>query len=185
MNHYGGHRGVKTILGAGMSQVLQRRTEKPGAIVTWVRIPSAARDFSPYSQLSMQTLWRCPYSPRVRARASTSVRTLKIPNTGNHIALFGDRKTLHTLIGMGSAALGTAMLYPGKATWISRMGQRISTKIIIIMSDMIVSILGINWMFALFCWCVCMCACVRMFEGTLKEYHWWERLRFESGMTSQ
>ena len=69
VNHYGGHRGVKTILGAGMSQLLQRRTEKPGAILTWVRIPSAARDFYPYSQLSMQTLLRCPYSPRVRSRA--------------------------------------------------------------------------------------------------------------------
>ena len=107
---------VKTILGAGMSQLLQRRTEKPGAILTWVRIPSAARDFYPYSQLPVQTLSRCPYSPRERSHASTSVRTLKIPNTGSHIPLFGHTKIAHTLIAMGRAALAAAMLYPSKAT---------------------------------------------------------------------
>ena len=31
VNHDGEHRSVKTILGAGMPQLLQRRTEKPGA----------------------------------------------------------------------------------------------------------------------------------------------------------
>ena len=36
--------------------------------------------------------------------------------------LCGHAKTLHTLTGMGSAALGAAVLYPGKVTRISRKG---------------------------------------------------------------
>ena len=55
--------------------------------------------------------------------ASTSVPTLKIPNTGSHIPLFGHTKTLHTLVGMGSPALAAAVLYPGKATRTSHSGQ--------------------------------------------------------------
>ena len=35
----------------------------------------------------MHTLSWCPYSQRVQSRASTSVRALKIPNTGSHIPL--------------------------------------------------------------------------------------------------
>ena len=42
----------------------------------------------------------------------------KIPSTGT-IPLFGHRKILQTLTGMGSAALATAVSYPGKATRIS------------------------------------------------------------------
>ena len=54
----------------------------------------------------------------MQSHASTSVCTLKIPNTGLVAAtpLFGHRKIPHTLIGMGSAALGAAVLYPGKTT---------------------------------------------------------------------
>ena len=44
------------------------------------------------------------------------------------IPLFGDTKILHTLIGMGSAALAAAVLYPGKATLIFRKGQRYTRK---------------------------------------------------------
>ena len=36
------------------------------------------------SQPSVQTLSRCPYSPRMRSYASTAVLTFKIPNTGSH-----------------------------------------------------------------------------------------------------
>ena len=36
----------------------------------------------------------------------------------------GHSKILHTLIGKGSAALAAAVPYPGKATRISREGQR-------------------------------------------------------------
>ena len=71
----------------------------------------------------MQTLSRCPYTPHVQSYASTSVRTFKIPNTGSHIPLFGHTKTLHTPIGVGSAALAAAVPYPGKATLISSKEQ--------------------------------------------------------------
>ena len=46
--------------------------EKPGGV---------ARHFSP-SQLPVQTLTRCPYSPSVQSHGSTCVHTLKMPNTG-------------------------------------------------------------------------------------------------------
>ena len=52
----------------------------------------------------------------MQSLASTSVRMLKIPNTGSHIPLFGHTKILHVLLGMGSAALAAAVPYPGKAT---------------------------------------------------------------------
>ena len=39
------------------------------------------------------------------------------------------RKTLHILIGMGSAALADAVAYPGKVTRLSSKGQRIPPKI--------------------------------------------------------
>ena len=70
------------------------------------------------SQHSVQALLRCPYSPCVQSHASTSVRTLKIPNTGSHTIVW-THKQLHTLIGMGSCALGAAVPYTGKPTWIS------------------------------------------------------------------
>ena len=84
----------------------------------------------------MQTLSRCPYSPRVQSHTSASVRTLKIPNTGSH-TIVGHTEILRTLIGMGSAALAAAVwltqarrptfptrdcAYPGKATHISHKG---------------------------------------------------------------
>ena len=48
---------------AVIAQLVERPTEKPGdAILTRVRIPGAARDFSP-SQFPVQTLLRCPYGP--------------------------------------------------------------------------------------------------------------------------
>ena len=76
----------------------------------------------------MQTLLRCPYSPRVQSHASASVRTLKIPNTDSHTIVWSP-KLLHTLTGMGSAALAAAAPYPGKAARIPRKGQG-RTKII-------------------------------------------------------
>ena len=59
-----------------------------------VRVPGAARDFSP-SQLPVLTLSRCPYSPRGQSRASPSVLTLKIPNTGSHTTVWTHGNTAH------------------------------------------------------------------------------------------
>ena len=48
--------------------------------------------------------------PGVQSHASTSVRTLKIPMLAA-VPLFGHTKILHTLLGMGSAALAAAVPY--------------------------------------------------------------------------
>ena len=40
-------RSVIPTSGVGITQLVQRPTEKPGAILTQVRVPSAAGDFSP------------------------------------------------------------------------------------------------------------------------------------------
>ena len=64
-----------------------------------------------------------PYSPHVQSHVSTSVHTLKIPSTVSHVPLFGHMKILHSLVGMGSAALVAAVPKPGMATCISHKGQ--------------------------------------------------------------
>ena len=93
--------------------VAQCLTQKPGAVLTWIWIPSVARDFF----LSVQTLlWCCMlWHLYVHWKSPTLAA----------IQFSGHRKTLHTLIGMlGSAVLAAAVSYPGKATGISHSGQR-------------------------------------------------------------
>ena len=46
--------------------------------------PRCGKGFVSLSQLPVQTLSRCPYSPNVQSHAPASVYTLKVPNTGNH-----------------------------------------------------------------------------------------------------
>ena len=81
--------------GVGIAQLVEHPTEKPCAIQTQVHVPGAARDFLP-SQFPVQTLLRCPYSPCVQSHASTSVCTLKIPNTGSHTIVWTHGNTAHT-----------------------------------------------------------------------------------------
>ena len=71
---------------------------------------------------------KCSYSPCVQLHASPSVCTLKIPNTGSHI--IGHVKILHTLslVGMGSAALASAVAILYKETPISHMALTKSKK---------------------------------------------------------
>ena len=65
--------------GAGIAQLVERRTEKPGLNTDEGSSPRCGKDFfSSHSQLPVQTLLRCPYSPSVQSRAPTFVRTLKI-----------------------------------------------------------------------------------------------------------
>ena len=53
----------------------------------------------------------------MQSHASTSVRTLAIPNAGSHTIVWTQENTAHTdLLGMGSAALAAAVPYQGKAT---------------------------------------------------------------------
>ena len=86
-----------------------------------VRVAGTAREFSPRISFQCRLSYGVSTAPRVQSHASTSVRTLQIPNTGSHsLPLFGHTKILQTLIGMGSAALAAALPYLGKATRISR-----------------------------------------------------------------
>ena len=80
--------------------------------------PRCGKGFCFQSQLSVQTLT----APVSKSHASTSVHTLK-SRTLAVIPVFEHTKILHTLIGVGSAALAAAVPYPGKATRISRKGQ--------------------------------------------------------------
>ena len=92
--------------------MVERPTEKPGSNTDAGSSPQCRKGFVSQSQLPVRTLLRCSYSPRVQSHASTSVRALKTPK---HWQLWlGHTKTLHTLIGMGSAALAAAVPYPGK-----------------------------------------------------------------------
>ena len=52
--------------------------------------------FLPESTFSADTLTVSAYSTGVQARASTSVRTLTIPNTGSHIIVWTHENTTHT-----------------------------------------------------------------------------------------
>ena len=58
-----------------------------GALKAHVGLPGAARDFSP-SQLPVQTLSRCSYSPLEQSHTLTYmyVCMLKVRSTGNHRA---------------------------------------------------------------------------------------------------
>ena len=62
------------------------------------------KGFFSQSHLSVQTLLQCSDSPRVQSHAPTFMPTFKI-QTLAAIPLFGHRILLHTLVGMGSAAL--------------------------------------------------------------------------------
>ena len=48
-------------------------------------------------QLSIQTLLRCPYNPRVQSHALTSVCTLKIPSNSSHTFVWTQENTVRTV----------------------------------------------------------------------------------------
>ena len=82
-------------------KLVEHLTEKPCAVLTWVRIPIATWDFSP------RVNFQCRLS-----YGHNGVRTdlCVVP-----MPLCGHRKILHALIEMSSAALAAAVPYPGKA----------------------------------------------------------------------
>ena len=108
-----------TQLGWGSSAGL---TEKTGTILMWVRVPGEARDFFSQSQLPCRLSHGAYTAPCVQSHASTSVHTLKIPNTGSHTIVW-TQETRHTLAGVGSTALAAAVPYPGKVPQNSHEGQ--------------------------------------------------------------
>ena len=99
---------------------VQLRTKKAGVVLMWVQFPRVAWIFLPESAFSADSL-TAAYSPCVQSYASMSVCMLTVPNTGSHTIVW-THKTLHTLTGMGSAALVAAVPYPGWATQISWRG---------------------------------------------------------------
>ena len=83
-------------------------TEKPGAILTWIRVPDAARDLPP--GVSSLTVSVQPPCAMVCINISVHVKNNnKKQKTLAAIPLFGHTKIQHTLIGMGSAALAAAV----------------------------------------------------------------------------
>ena len=68
------------------------------------------KGFFSQSQLSVQTLLQCPDGPCVQSHAPASMHMLKL-QTLAAMPLFGNTKILHTLTGMGSAALVAAEPY--------------------------------------------------------------------------
>ena len=77
--------GNTQIIGVGTAQLVEHLAEKPGTILTGVRVPRVARDVLPLpeSTSSADFYGVCP-APSVQSHASTSVHTLKIPNPGSH-----------------------------------------------------------------------------------------------------
>ena len=100
------------------TQSVERPTEKPGG--------SSSRCgkgfYFPQSTSSADSLTVSVQPPCAISHASTSVRTLKIPNTGSHTIVWTQENTTHA-VRTGSAALTTAVPYPGKATRVSCKGQ--------------------------------------------------------------
>ena len=87
---------------AGIAQLVEHPTEKPGAILILVWVPSVARDFSPRVDL----LCRISYSVHTAPTCNRMHQHLcgcKKSQTLAAIPLFGQTKILHTLIGMGRA----------------------------------------------------------------------------------
>ena len=105
-----------------IAQLVEPLTEKPNAILTRVQVPGAERDFS------TKVSFRCKLSYGVRT-APVCNRMLqhlcacsKFPVLAA-IPLFGHTTILHTLIGMGSAALAADASYSSKTIRISCTGQ--------------------------------------------------------------
>ena len=90
--------------------LVELRTKKAGVVLMWVQFPRVAWIFLPESAFSADSL-TAAYSPCVQSYASMSVCMLTVPNTGSHTIVW-THKTLHTLTGMGSAALGAAVALP-------------------------------------------------------------------------
>ena len=116
---------VNRIIGSRTALLVEHPTEKPGAILTRVRVPGVARDFTPRVNFQRRLLG-CLYSP------PWAVACINITNVTSYksqalaaILLFTYTKMLHILIGMGSAAPAAAVPYPGKMTRISGKRQKI------------------------------------------------------------
>ena len=99
--------------GAETAQLVEHSTVKPGAMLMQVRVPGVARNFCP-GQLPAQTLTVSIQPPHAIAFINTCTQ-VKIPKHWQPYH-WTHENIVHTLIGMGSAALSAAVPYPGKVT---------------------------------------------------------------------
>ena len=73
------------ITGGRIAQLAERRfIRKARRNTDTGSIPKWSKEFISQSYLSMQTLLRCPYSPRVQSHVSGFARMLKLPKAGSH-----------------------------------------------------------------------------------------------------
>ena len=84
----------------------------PGVILTRVRVPGAARNFLSESTASADSLAVSVQPPRAIACINICAQVIK-SQALTAIPLFEHTEILHTLIGMGSAALAAAVPDPG------------------------------------------------------------------------
>ena len=78
-----------------VAQLVERPAEKPGTILTRVRVPGAARDFSPTVSFQYRLSYGVRTAP-VCNRTRQHPRTLKIGNTGSHTVVWTHDNTTHT-----------------------------------------------------------------------------------------
>ena len=81
---------------AGTAQLAERQTKKARHSTGAGWSPRCGKEFFSQSYLPVQTLLRCPYSPRVQSHAAASVHTLKIPNSGSHTIVWTNENAAPT-----------------------------------------------------------------------------------------
>ena len=79
-------------------------------MLTWVRIPDAAMDFSSRANFQCRLSYGVSAAPVYVIVSINICAQVKNSKTLVGILLFGHTKILHTLVGMGSAALADAVL---------------------------------------------------------------------------
>ena len=85
--------------GGGTALLVEHLTEKSGAIVMWVRLFGMTGDsFSPSVNFQSRLSYGVPTAPCVQSHASTSVRTLKLPNSGSQTIVWTRENTTCTPI---------------------------------------------------------------------------------------
>ena len=126
----------KSVNGAGRVQMVEHSTEKPGAnaIRTWFESP-VQQTFSPSVNFQCRLSYcvHTLHSPLCALTCINICAHIESPKRWQlHLCLhFGHANILHTLIGMGSAALAATAPYPGKAIQIPIRDKEILKKYII------------------------------------------------------
>ena len=86
---------ISAILGQGCSSD-SRALDQHTTVIGF--IPQCSMGFFSQSQLSVQTLLGCPYSPLVWLHAWTSVHMLKMPSAGSHTVVCTQENTASTAL---------------------------------------------------------------------------------------